>query len=71
MTVNELVTKHLNEGGYDGLYSEICDCACKLGDLAPCDGFQADCTPGYLLPDDFDEPDDYNWRIGPKKGSAE
>lgn len=67
MTILEIVTTRLTDGGFDGLYNTTCDCACRLGDLAPCQGFQDDCTPGYLLPDDFDEPDDYNWRIGPNK----
>lgn len=68
MTVNELITKHLTDNGFDGLYNGLCDCACKLGDLAPCQGFQDDCTPGYYIPD-FDSSGD--WGIGPKKVNAE
>lgn len=64
MTILEIVSIHLTENGFDGLYNALCDCACKLGDLAPCQGFQDDCTPGYLIPD-FEGSGD--WGMGPGK----
>ena len=42
--------------GYDGLVEADCGCACRLGDLAPCDGLKDDCRPGYAV-----EPGDPEW----------
>ncbi len=46
-TVLEMVADCLRENGYDGLYSADFECACELGDLAPCGDMQDDCAAGY------------------------
>ncbi len=52
MTVNQIVQKFLEENGFDGLFNEEIDCACKLDDLIPCDYLDNNCTVGYLVPCD-------------------
>lgn len=49
----QLVRKRLEDGGYTGLYYPG-ECACVLGDLAPCGSEEPDdwgwingCTPGH------------------------
>jgi hypothetical protein len=59
MTVIEIVEQYLREHGYDGLYAEG-ECACKLGEVGPCDAVQGDCCAGYLAPCDCGEHD---WHI--------
>lgn len=65
MTVKEIVAKWLKDNGFDGLY-ECGECACKLGDIAPCGSFDAfvNCRPGYLI-EPYDS--DSGWGIGRKK----
>ena len=41
MEVIEIVEIHLSEKGYGGLYSD--ECACVVGDLAPCGEMKSDC----------------------------
>jgi hypothetical protein len=62
MTIFDLVTQHLTQNGFDGLYNSWCDCACKIGDIAPCQGIQPDCKPGYRIV--FKDGD---WGMGPDK----
>jgi len=45
MEVIEIVEIHLSEKGYGGLYSD--ECACVVGDLAPCGEMKSDCRAGY------------------------
>ncbi len=66
MTILEIVETHLTQNGFDGLYNALCDCACKSGAIAPCQGIQSDCTPGYLYYPDPKESD-WDWGIGPDK----
>ncbi len=58
----------LKAHGFDGLYNLTGDaCACKLGDLVPCDEPEnlSDCEPGYLHPCDCDL--EHAFHIGPDK----
>lgn len=45
--VLEIVEQHLEQNGYDGLFYDG-ECACKVGDLAPCGEINGGCEPGYL-----------------------
>ncbi len=55
MTVKEIVTKHLQDNGYDGLFNEDNDCMCIQGALNPCNKLNLYCEPGYkVLQDDGD-----------------
>lgn len=58
MTAKEILELWLKAHGYDGLYEEYGECACKLGDLCPCDASPEGCRPGYLSrPGPEDDPD--------------
>ena len=48
MTVLEIVEKYLRDNGYDGLYLPG-ECACKIGDLAPCGEINEDCRAGVII----------------------
>ena len=64
MTVKDIVKKHLEDNGYDGLFLEE-SCGCILSDFMPCDNPSQECVPGYKVPCDcFDWCE---WHIGPKK----
>lgn len=49
MTVKEIIENFLVANGYDGLYNEDVDCACKLDDLMPCGYSSPECKAGYLI----------------------
>ncbi len=54
MNVKEIVTKYLQDNGYDGLFNDGFQCSCIPDALMPC-GDCADCQPGYkVLRDDGD-----------------
>jgi hypothetical protein len=55
MTIKEIVEKYLKENGYDGLCHVYADCACRIGDLMPCDEPGVHCEAGYEGPGDEDE----------------
>jgi len=61
-TVTEIVAEYLREHGYDGLCANEGECACEIGDLAPCGEMQDDCWAGHKLPCDCGEGHD--WHIG-------
>jgi hypothetical protein len=64
--VLEIVKKHLEDNGYDGLYHDN-DCGCTLDDLGACSCFCLECTPGYKQPVPPGHPDiDVDFIIGPK-----
>jgi hypothetical protein len=62
--VLEIVHQFLTDKGYDGLFNEACDCACRLSDLAPCSDVCWDCQPGYLI---TPPEKDSEFEIGPDK----
>ncbi len=63
MDVSEIVAKFLQDNKYDGLY-RAGDCACKLGDIAPCGEIGSDCEAGYLKP--ANNCSEHDWHIGAK-----
>lgn len=50
MKVIELLEKSLRENGFDGLVQEDNECACKIGELVPCESDFSNCRAGYLVP---------------------
>ena len=69
-TVKEIISKYLEEYGYDGLYSD--ECGCKKDDLGPCglcDEFLG-CKAGYINkcnPETCSADGDCEWHIGQVK----
>ena len=62
-TVLGSVEEYLIATGYDGLYNEALECACKIGDLEPCTAIDSGCCAGYEHPGD-----DYSsWYIREEK----
>jgi hypothetical protein len=47
-TVLQIVTDHLTANGYHGLVAEDRECACELGDLAPCESLGESCEAGWF-----------------------
>lgn len=48
-TVQEIITIHLKQNGYDGLCND--DCGCLIDDLAPCGNISLNCKAGYKATD--------------------
>ena len=52
--LREMIESKLKEKGYDGFFFSAECCACKIGDIAPCDNLEniignfAECEPGVL-----------------------
>lgn len=65
MDFRDVVKAGLEALRYDGLYSDVAECGCKLDDLMPCgqDNCFADCQPGYQQPADHNK----HWYIGPNQ----
>lgn len=64
-TVEEIIKEYLESNGFDGLYNESIDCACKIDDLAPCGGISMGCTAGYIQP--LEPYSEYDFVIGERK----
>lgn len=47
MNVIQLVEFSLKQEGYDGLYEPFGECACEIGDLAPCGNIGHPCLAGH------------------------
>ncbi len=47
-----LITDGLRRHGFDGLFNTDGECACKIGELVPCDELSESCEPGVFI----DEP---------------
>ena len=62
--VHEIVEEWLKANGYDGLYRPN-ECACKVGDLMPCDEPCSDCEAGFQS--EADPSSGYDFMIGPEK----
>jgi hypothetical protein len=52
MTIKEIVQKHLEENGYDGLWLPGYDCGCFLADFMPCEEPGMECEAGHKVPCD-------------------
>jgi hypothetical protein len=66
MTVANIIETWLKENGYDGLYCPG-ECACKIGDLIPCDSEGAlNCEPGVRQSEDVCRENGYDFMIGPR-----
>lgn len=50
MDVGDIVQEYLEANGYDGLCQEEGECACELGDLAPCGQIEMGCIAGHKVP---------------------
>jgi hypothetical protein len=73
MNVKEIVTKHLEANGFDGLFNgDIEDgCGCTLDDFMPCGGeCVLDCEPGFRQVPKGPNPD-ARFIVGPNKPGAE
>ena len=71
-TVEAIVTNYLKDNGYDGLYTEGCDCL--LGDLCPCGCEPLDCRAGHkALCLDCNGHLTYpcEWHVGPERDELE
>lgn len=67
--VMSMVESYLKEHGYDGLLQEDGECACLLGDLAPCGEMQASCRAGHRVEcdpnaDEDDRPNGCDGKCG-------
>lgn len=50
MTVKEMVKKHLEANGFDGLVQDYRECACLIDDLMPCeDELIGSCEAGHRV----------------------
>jgi len=69
MDIVEIVTKYLQDNGYDGLFCED-ECACLLPNVFPCGESFLTCEAGYKIPcpEDCGE---HSWHIGPLKEGLE
>ena len=65
--VINIVEKFLVANHFDGLWNSEGECACRVGDLAPCSELEADCAAGYLAPCDCSEHD---WHIKLEKDQS-
>lgn len=45
--VRQILIDAIQQIGADGLVNPSAECACLVCDLAPCDGIQLECRPGY------------------------
>ena len=50
-TVMEILMRHLEANGFDGLSNSYIDCACFLADLVYCGEISPRCRAGYAAPD--------------------
>ena len=67
--VHTIVAEWLTKHGYDGLFNSDC-CACRVGNLMPCDEPQTHCTAGVLVKCDPETCElGCDWHIGPRADS--
>lgn len=55
--VMDMVDEYLKTNGYDGLLQEDGECACLLGDLAPCGEIMGSCRAGHRVECDENVPE--------------
>jgi hypothetical protein len=61
MDVTDIIKDYLGKNGFDGLFNEDAECACKADDIAPCGELSASCEAGKLAPCDCG--DGHDWHI--------
>ena len=66
MNVAEIVDGYLKAHGFDGLYNGDAECACKAGNIAPCDYLSGACEAGYLAPCP-PECGEHDWHVQAEK----
>lgn len=68
MDIRDIIVKHLEESGFDGLFNVTADCACNFETgLFACGEFCEGCECGYTrLPNSDDDPD-YSFFVTPVK----
>ena len=49
-TVETIVTAFIRDNGYDGLFEERTECACRLSNLVPCGEIGVECRAGHFIP---------------------
>ncbi len=59
-TAEKILVGWLKNNHYDGLFNDDLDCACERTYLAPCEGIQRGCRPGYKT---TCECGDHDWHI--------
>lgn len=74
-TVIEMVAAALKSGGFDGLFNTDGECACQVGDLAPCGEICEGCEAGYYTetgcgPECESHDGDCDWHIQREKPEA-
>jgi hypothetical protein len=59
--VIDILEAWLKQNDYDGLYNESNGCACRKGNLVPCEERIADCIAGYevIPPEDVNAECDF------------
>jgi hypothetical protein len=68
-TVVAIVEEYLKAHGFDGLWSFDGECACKVGDLFPCESEGIErCEAGHVVPCCHDG--EHDWDIGRKPVEA-
>ena len=74
MNAREILKAWLAERGYDGLWNSEQECACLLGNLAPCESDPGNCEPGYKVTCDHPRCDscrESGWHMQPQKPTGE
>jgi hypothetical protein len=68
MTVKDIVKEYLIANGYDGLVTDLEECACDVSDLIPCCEPCELCQAGHKVPCDCGEEHEFHIVAG-KKGT--
>ncbi len=62
-----IVEQWLIDHGYEGLWNSDGECACELGELAPCGEISPECYPGVRSPCP-ENCGEHNWHMKAKPG---
>lgn len=58
--VRKILTKYLEDMGWDGLFNADGGCACDIAELIPCGQDCSECQPGYKHPCDCEEEHEFH-----------
>lgn len=68
MNVRQIIEEYLKANGYDGLYNDVGECGCEIGDLFTCGFTEYTCEPAHKeKPDPDGEFGDAEWVMVPGK----